>query len=198
MPEPPTRHAEWKRPKNLPSHAKSIPITIPKGQKYGVFGIAQADGMARLEKGVLSLMDEAKQAGGLDKLKVDPRIGLCPIGAVPKESSAKARCKLAAKNAPDCVAFTYGDVGQWMLMKPRKTEAEAKRALARLFAKLDLQREQRMDRFEAQVKESDDFRKKNRREIFKQWKQMDQGIYPEPEQAVETIQDSSTEELRAQ
>lgn len=182
MPAPPTQHEEWKRPKNLPSHSKPVPMAFPKNQKFGVFGVAQADGMARLEKGTLALMEEAKAAGGLEKLKVDPRIGICPIGAVSKKADAKDRCKVAAKKAPNCVAFTYGDVGQWQLMKPRKTEAEAKQALARLFVKLDLQREQRMDRFEARVKEQRAFKQKNRQEILKKWQQMDQGIYPEAEE----------------
>ena len=180
IPKPPTQHEPWKRPKNLPSHSKPVPINLPKNQKFGVFGIAQADGMARLEKGTVALMDEAKAAGGLEKLKVDPRIGLCPLGSVSKKADAKDRCKRAAKNAPGCVAFTYGDVGQWMLMRPRKTEAEAREALARLFTKLDHQREKRMDRFEARVKEQLAFKAKNRAEILSTWKKMDEGIYPEP------------------
>lgn len=152
---PPDAHAEWKRPKNLPSHSKPFRTSPAQPRGVGVFGFARPEGMFLLEGGTIA-----------GNPSIDPRWGFVPLGVMKTESAANARAKAASKKAPSAVVFGTVPVGEWVLMPPpRDASIPTERALAALWAKLDLQRKQRLDAFEARQIEIAKFRAVQRAEI---------------------------------
>lgn len=158
---------DWKRPRNLPSNSKPVFVKTPKNQKFGVFGFARADVMTVLERGAIQFQMDADAAGGAENVLVDPRWGFVPLGAVSSSAKVKSIADAASKKAPRGVAIGKVEIGKWILMSPRDDSrgSGGDRVLGRLWARLDLQRKQRLDKFEARQMEIEEFRVKQRTEI---------------------------------